>query len=54
MVSIERAGDADADAEEIRELFHRLWSRAATGDKTYDKAEWKRLAALLSSKGIRT
>lgn len=41
-----------ADAEEIRTLFHRLWSRAATGDPVYLKPEWKRLAELLRRYGI--
>lgn len=41
------------EAEEIHALFHRLWSRASTGDRTYVKAEWKRLAALLGARGIR-
>jgi hypothetical protein len=43
-----------SEAEELRALFHRLWSKAATGNPEYVKAEWKRLAALLAARGVRT
>jgi hypothetical protein len=42
-----------SEGEELRRLFHRLWSKAATGDRHYSKAEWKRLAELLARFGIR-
>jgi hypothetical protein len=42
------------ESEELAALFHRLWSRASTGDQTYVKAEWKRLAELLARRGIQT
>ena len=36
---------------EVKNLFIKLWDKAGTSD--YDKSEWKKLVALLESRGIR-
>jgi hypothetical protein len=47
--SVAKGGHGDND--EIRELFHKLWSNAGTTE--YNKGDWKRLARALSNVGYK-
>lgn len=49
--NFEEAQGTPVDNEEIKELFHKLWS--AAGTTYYNKKEWLRLAQVLSDSGYK-